>query len=229
MSTNLDSTLEIAAELSKLDLAANEAKIAQIAAKLRKYKELYEEAIGKIDAAMESLGQNKPADVPLRIVSRPQKINITPTLSMSAVVVDSFDKVQQDGFLYYVTSADHFAVRIHNNLLHGNIGTIYDGSAEKCKTINCKHRGPHLLSECQYYHDPELYEDSNERRNYTNSSLIYTPSSAPRAGIHYGSLSNIDSDIKLINSASVALLRDRTFHDLLCVLLANDYSPDKTG
>ena len=156
--------------------------------------------------------------------ARPQLITISSTISLSAIVVTSFDAVKQDGYLYYNSNAEHFAFRLNGCLFHGNIGTIFDkpGDASRtadCRYADCRHRED---GTCRYYHNPDIYSGSKERRNYVNS-LTYTPASAPRGRwIHFGSLPNLDADAPHVDVGSANMMRDHSMHNLLCALIALD-------
>lgn len=156
--------------------------------------------------------------------ARPQLITVSSSISLTAIVVTSFDAVKQDGYLYYNSAAEHFAFRLNGCLFHGNIGTIFDKPSDASRTADCRYADCRHREDgtCRYYHDPATYKGSKERRNYVNS-LTYTPASAPRGRwIHFGSLPNLDADAPHIDIGSANMLRDQSIHNLLCALIALD-------
>lgn len=153
--------------------------------------------------------------------SRPQRITVSPSISMDAIVVITPDAVRQDGYLYYISTWDHFALRINGHLFHGNIGVIYDRPSDSIKTADCKYKNCRHRATCAYYHDPSIFPGSNERRNYYNAALTYSPSDSPRGrSMHFGSFSNIENDINHVDATSASMMRDHTMHDLLCAMIA---------
>jgi hypothetical protein len=162
------------------------------------------------------------------IHSRPQRINISPTIQIDAIVVDRFELVRQDGYIYYVSNWDHFAFRLNGYMFHGNVGNIYDRSSEATRTSDCRYEECKYRPTCAYYHDPAKYEGSTERRNYVNSTLMYTPASSARGKhMHFGSLTNLDADVKSIDVSTANILRDHSVHNLLCAMIAMDRAQKK--
>ena len=165
--------------------------------------------------------QNAKVDKP--IVTR---VKFTEALSLPAIKVPTFDYVKQDGELYYVDCADHFAIMIGGKLLHGNIGTIYtdERSPEKIKdckfALNCMKR-----DKCDYYHNPVKFHGSHDHRNYIASSWLYAPANSqynrPRSR-RFGSREHLDTDIVGLQPEEILRFHDQAMHDLLCVLLLDD-------
>jgi hypothetical protein len=150
------------------------------------------------------------------------RIKFSDALSLSAVRVASFDLVKQDGDLYYIESAEQFAVRICGHLLHGNIGTIFieDRSPEKIK--DCKYSAD-CDSSCSYYHDPTRFPGSRDCRNYIANSWLYVPPGnhhkARTGSRRFGSRDRLDLDIVGLQAEEISRFHDQTMHDLLCSLL----------
>lgn len=106
-----------------------------------------------------------------------------------ATIVTSFDAV--DNTLCYVQPHNHFAIRINNTLLHGNIGKIVESrNPEKIKS--CKIKDCRKIN-CSFYHDP-MDHDGSECRNYVKG------------------YSNI------IDDGQLSKFSDRIMHDLLTLL-----------
>jgi hypothetical protein len=152
------------------------------------------------------------------------RIKITNALGVMAIQVSTFDSVKQDGNLYYVEPADHFAIRIYDQLLHGNIGTIYTDAKNPEKIKDCKYAsGCMKRDRCDYYHDPSTFANSNDRRNFIASSWLYTPPNSQyknkSRSRRFGSLEHLDTDIVSLSDDEITRYRDQAMHDLLCVLV----------
>lgn len=144
-------------------------------------------------------------------------IKITPALAIPAMIVHTFDRVLPDGNLYYVDTHNHFAIKINDKLLHGNIGSIINDDRVPTKIKPCKFRnGCNKGGRCDYYHDPMVFAGSKDVRNYTAHSWMYAKHRDCR---RYGSLENLDTDIVSIDQAERDKYYDQTMHDLLCTLL----------
>lgn len=172
------------------------------------------------------------------------KIKITETLSISAINVDDFKQVRQNGELYYIANVNHFAVRIAGMLLHGNIGIVYTDEKNPVKIKDCKFADKCTKQlTCDYYHDPYKY-GGKDHRNYIASSFLYCAHNNIHNGSHngshnsshnytynnteyklrphgrrYGSLDNLDIDIVNICDSDISRYQDQTMHDLLCNLI----------
>lgn len=154
------------------------------------------------------------------------RIKFTEALSLSAIRVPTFAYVKQDGELYYVECADHFALRIAGQLLHGNIGAIYTEEKNPEKIKNCKFAsGCMKQHNCDYYHDPIDFPGSKDHRNFIASSWLYSPpgqfSNRPRSR-RFGSRNNLDTDIMGLQPEEIARFHDQTMHDLLCSMLLSE-------
>lgn len=152
------------------------------------------------------------------------QISITDNTTLEAIVVTTFEHVQQDGELYYVSDADHFACKISGHLLHGNIGKIYidDRSPEKIR--DCKFAANCMKQDkCDYYHDPCHFPGSKDHRNFIASSFLYANPDS-----HYknrsrsrriGSIEYLDLDLATIQDEEVARFYDQCAHDILLALI----------
>ena len=149
----------------------------------------------------------------------PDRVLVTPSLSLGVIRVAAFADVKQDGSLYFVEPADHFAVRINGVLFHGNIGTIFsDGVPEKIK--DCKYTsGCNKHGKCDYYHDPMIFPNSRDCRNYTSNSFLYYRANARGHSRRFGSRPHLDIDIVGVSQEDISRYLDQTMHDLLCALL----------
>jgi hypothetical protein len=156
-------------------------------------------------------------------------IKITDAHSINAITVPSFDYVQQDGNLYFVIEAEHFAFKIAGKLFHGNIGDIYtDAFVTPSKIKNCKYIGRcDKGSYCNYYHNPRMFPGSKDYRNFISTSFLYIP-----AGINtrpnvknmrrFGSRANIDLDIFSLQPEEIERFHDQVTHDLLCAFVIDN-------
>jgi len=155
-------------------------------------------------------------------------IAITDEISLPAVVVHSFDEVLQNGELYYVTSADHFAFKLAGKLFHGNIGEIFTDEKQPEKIKDCRF-GINCVKKnnCDYYHDPIKYPGSKDHRNFIASSWLYTPQNSIYRvygrSRRFGSRSRLSSDLKELKDDEVEKFSDQVTHDVLCSLVLHRY------
>ncbi len=157
-----------------------------------------------------------------------QSIPITDNFSIPAIVVQNFVSVKQDGELYYVESAEHFAIKILGQLFHGNVGIIYTDEKNPEKIKDCKFAGGCIKRDkCDYYHDPTKFENSHDHRNHSASSFLYTtPEGAFKnrsRSRKFGSRRYLETDLALMQDEDVSRYRDQVTHDLLCALLLGMY------
>lgn len=151
-------------------------------------------------------------------------VQITENISLPAICVRAFSEVKDDGRLYYVESANHFAMYILKHLFHGNIGTIYTNEKMPSKIKNCQFHYKEYNKEktrCNYYHDPQQVAGSNDVRNFVANSWLYNRAQTneyTRQRV-FGSLPNLEEDLKNITPDDIARQRDALFHDLLCLLV----------
>ncbi len=155
--------------------------------------------------------------------SKYTRVKLTEALLLRAIKVQTFDLVVQDGDLYYVESADHFAIKIGGHLLHGNIGIIYTDGRNPEKIKNCKFAtGCQKQHKCDYYHDPAKFPGSRDHRNFIANSWMYVPPTGHfkgRQGRRFGSRDNLDTDIVGLTDDEIGRYDDQLMHDLLCALL----------
>lgn len=159
------------------------------------------------------------------------KIKFTEALSLPAISVPTFEYVKQDGELYYVESADHFAFKICGHMLHGNIGMIYTDEKSPEKIKDCKFADSCMKRDkCDYYHDPVKFAGSKDHRNFIASAWLYAPPNShyknrPRSR-RFGSREYLDTDIVGLQEEEIIRFHDQTMHDLLCsILLSKAYAP----
>jgi hypothetical protein len=169
-----------------------------------------------------------PTDEPVLIpeVQKLTKINLTDSLSLKAICVGSFDQVKQDGNLYYIESADHFAFNLAGNLIHGNIGTIYTDEKNPEKIKDCKFGAECIKrAKCDYYHDPKLYPGSRDHRNFIASSWLYAPPDSQyknkSRSRRFGSREHLDFDIVNLSEEERDRYASMLCHDVLCTLIIN--------
>jgi hypothetical protein len=97
-----------------------------------------------------------------------------------------------DDTLCYVQPHKHFAIRIGQTLIHGNIGKLVDthqpDKIKCCRIKNCK------KTNCSFYHDP-IEHGGTECRNFIREHV-------PPA----------------LTSEQIAKFSDKTMHDLLTLL-----------
>ena len=155
-------------------------------------------------------------------------IKITESMTIPAITVQSFAQVRQDGELYYVDSADHFAFKLAGKLFHGNIGIIYTDEKNPVKIKNCKFDNTCVKKDtCDYFHDPLKFSDSKDKRNFIASSWLYaSPTSQFKNKLRsrrFGSREFLDTDLIDLQDEEVSRFYDQATHDILCSLLLNLY------
>ena len=158
-----------------------------------------------------------PAFHPRRVV---EQVRITDSLSISAIVVQSLDEVQQG--LHFCTQSEQFALRIGEMLLYGNIGNIYTNKsneyAERVKDChwgqNCEKR-----ETCRYYHDPKTVRWLKDHRNFLASSFIYQPDNKYHTGRVFGSRDSLEADKIRMTKELKDIFMAQIMHDILCYLL----------
>lgn len=152
-------------------------------------------------------------------------IKITAALSLPAISVHTFEQVIADGNLYYVSNANHFAIKIAGRLLHGNIGTIYTDEKNPEKIKDCRYQHNCTKNgKCDFYHDPVKFIGSTDCRNYTASSFLYAGAGTKTRGRRFGSRDNLDIDIVAMNEEDISRFSSQTMHDILCSLLLHSGS-----
>jgi hypothetical protein len=153
-----------------------------------------------------------------------ENIQITNEISIPAISVLNFDNVQNDGNMYYIPRANHFAQYINNKLYHGNVGIIYNNEKFPIKIKNCQYHSFDYnpkLGKCNYYHDPILYPESNDVRNYVSNSWKFMKSNDNKSEIKnnkdntFGSINSIEEDIRDISTDDISRFNDMTFHNIL--------------
>lgn len=182
------------------------------------------------------------AAVPRPITPHPEpgttQIRVVGDLTVEAVFLPETLKKRPEifaaiapGGLYYVPHWNHFATRIGGCVFHANLGRIYRGvrgvprdtprelpeRVKECRNVLCSGRG----GGCRYYHDPELFADSTDVRNFMADSWYYTSAAAPA---HYGtrrigSATDIEVDIRAISPEDARRFLHQTAHDVLCSLI----------
>lgn len=145
--------------------------------------------------------------------------------AIKAVICNDWPEITEmlEGCMYYVTSADHFAIKLCGVMLHGNIGEIYTNERNPVKIKECKFGADCNKDNCEYYHDPLFSEGKKDIRNYIAGSFLYSPLTGlkPKSigSRKIGSRSTIESDINRLDEYDIKLHRDQVMHDLLCCLL----------
>ena len=157
-------------------------------------------------------------------VAKSNSVNFTEALSLNAINVALFSDVKQDGNLYYVTSADHFAFKINGFMFHGNIGMIYTDEKNPGKIKDCRFASMcSKQDKCEYYHDPLSFPGSRDHRNFIASSWLYAPPDSQyknkMRSRRFGSREHLDMDIVQLTQEEVSRFYDQSMHDFLCAML----------
>ena len=157
------------------------------------------------------------------------RIPLTEKLYLDAKKIRKLNQMTTPGDLYYIESMDHFAIKIGDILLHGNIGMIDNNAKKSIKA--CRNNKCTDITKCQFYHDPLLYDGSTNIRNYNPQNWTYMPRNFPYKKMtshgkdqrHFGSRNNLETDILFVNKDDVNLFADQVMHDLLCIILLKKY------
>ncbi len=151
-------------------------------------------------------------------------IEIAPGIKLTAIPVQTFSQVGE-GQLYYVQTADHFALRLAGKLLHGNIGMIINGERLPEKIKDCRYDTCNDTN-CEYYHDPIRFPGKKDHRNYVTNAWTYTPPDQRKhnRGRNLGSRQFLAGDLAAMTGEMNRRYTDQVFHDLLCVLLMPNIS-----
>jgi len=172
--------------------------------------------------------KNRPARQLPPASTKNTTVTVKDWITLDALRVEKFDQVKADGELYYVEPAGHFAFKVGNILFHGNVGVIYyDDEHILSRTTECKYHAKGCSRDmCEFYHDPLIFPDTSNVRNYHNSTFSYSPAKAKKFGHmrHFGSYSNLSEDISELAKKDAVFLRDQAFHELLCALIASKYA-----
>jgi hypothetical protein len=220
---DLDYYTKVAARLSLLGSlkAALETALASVTSYITAANEQHTAqtvAIKKI-LANPSKPYSRVLEAPPKPVKPRAEVEIMPGLSLQAITVQTFSQVGT-GALYYVQTADHFALRLGGKLLHGNIGTIFVGDKTPEKIRECRYP---TCSEatCEFYHDPVKYPGKKDHRNYVANAWIYNPPDQRKTnrGRNYGSRQHLPEDLLCMSGECSRRFVDQAFHDLLCALL----------
>jgi len=152
------------------------------------------------------------------------KVKFTEAISLPAISVMTFDKVQQDGELYYIEPNNHFAFKLGGIMFHGNIGIIYSEEKNPEKVKDCKFATNCVKHEkCNYYHDPLKFPTSKDYRNFVANSFIYTPIDMRQknrpVNRRIGSRDHLDMDVIGLQEDEVGRFNDQVMHDVLCALI----------
>ena len=233
INAKIETTITLAKDNQAKDLAAARYLLTKLKNPAAKKIDSAKTYAGTAAAASDDLKILKSSiNAPLRSAptSKYTKIKFTEALFLNAIKISSFRDVKQDGELYYVDSADHFAIRLGGVLFHGNIGVIYTEEKNPEKIKDCKFASSCIKqNKCDYYHDPNKFSGSKDCRNFIASSWLYAPPDSlyknrPRSR-RFGSRDHLDIDIVGLQEEEINRFHDQMMHDLLCsLLLVQSYS-----
>lgn len=180
--------------------------------------------LGKVVSPPPGFAVKMPLTVP---APKYTKASVVDNIHLMAIHVNSFADVTQNGELYYVESADHFAFKIAGMLFHGNIGNIYTNEPDPLRIKTCKFRSNCTNSACTYYHDPLHGGNSKDTRNYIASSWLYASPHSPfknrKTARRFGSREYINTDLTTLSDDEVERFNDQSVHDMLCSMVLNRY------
>lgn len=195
--------------------AAHGVEIEKQTAGQKKWSDMVRSSISATspESASKLQKNNSGEAVPIATISR--------DLCIHAVVVQDFKDVEKPGVTYYVSSADHYAIKIDDILIHGNIGNISDRNTDKLRA--CRYGSACSdIEKCSYYHDPLIVPGSRDRRNYTPYSWQYGTNPLNR---RFGSYDKLDSDIKQLTREEIDRFSCQLAHDFLCLRLLLSAKP----
>lgn len=163
-------------------------------------------------------------------------VSISPGISLDARQLDKWEELADipGGILHYNKQFNQFAVKIDDTVYYGNIGNIFHLGKNPKSTKNCKFGKKCDNINCQYYHDPIIYDSSskigpemNTVRNYIVPNFLYSSGfvgKCDRRHRHFGSLANIPMDLLLYPPDELQRLKSQIMHDILCSLLLLKYA-----
>lgn len=180
---------------------------------------------------MKPLTVLKPDALPF-VMSPLQHVKIIGEITIKAIILQPILKTVSEvygaiigGDIYYISSWNHFAVRIGDCVFHANLGHIYTSNGEReiftrvkeCKNDKCNH----LENGCINYHDPEFYLGSTDIRNFISDSMSYnlfyktSENKSYKTRCRIGSVSNIENELLTINEGDARRFIHQTAHDII--------------
>jgi len=187
-----------------------------------------------IDSNINTTGCNQPVESLRKNKSTSgmvSEIQITDCISLDAIRVSEFDHVEQNGNLYYVESANHFAIKLGGRVFHGNVGIIYTDEKNPEKIKDCKFfTSCTRRSNCDYYHNPTKFSGSKDCRNFVASAWLYSPPTSHyknrTRSRRFGSRDTMDADIFNLQPEEIDRFYDQMMHDLLCAMILSKMHKD---
>jgi hypothetical protein len=161
-----------------------------------------------------------------------EEVYLSKEHTLNAIIVPHSDSAQVfaalvPGELNYVPAWNHFAVKIGNLVLHGNIGTIFSDRDIPVRVKECRHRSECNLTSCSYYHNPAIGSDKKDIRGYLAGAWHYIPAleqhSARYGSRRLGSRPQLLEDLQSITAGDARRFLDQVAHDVVCAALLEKY------
>jgi len=124
-------------------------------------------------------------------------IPITNNIGISAIVVDSINKIPEMPIYYNSTTGEFVLKFIGGKVIRGNCGVIYQTSKTP-HSIPCSYGIECRRPTCSYYHDPEIVKNSKDIMNWSFNDVKYNENMTNNAnflGWKYGSKNHIEEDL----------------------------------
>ena len=107
--------------------------------------------------------------------------------------------------------------------LYGNIGNIYINEKNPVKIRDCHFGASCNNDDCKYFHNPLLYDNSKDVRNYIANSWLYWSNSTDNKHRRFGSHDMIDTDMVVMKQEEKSLFGEQVMHEILCMMLLAKY------
>lgn len=147
--------------------------------------------------------------------------------------------------LCYVPAWGHFAVRLGDHLLHGNVGRVYPPSVrhpqgvKECSSARCRESAA-AAAACTYYHDPAAAPGRGEParaaaaplavRSFFAESFAYSPRAGPQCSRYgrrcLGDSAALREDVQALSAREARLFLSQVAHDLVCAAVLLQARPD---
>ena len=194
-------------------------------------------------------------DGPILKGARPAQVEVCPGVQVHAMVLpadcrttDEVKNAIRGPMLCYVPAWGHFALRMGDLLLHGNVGNIYPATVRRpqgvkeCKIPGCVGRNP----ACTYYHDPATFSAEELEahaapialdasaplsvRSFFAESFAYCPRAGPQSSRYgmrrLGDVASLPEDIQAMSASEARQFLSQVAHDMVCAAVLAQARPE---
>lgn len=207
-----------------------------------------DQAPGHIDLCMAPA----PGETSKEAAVGPSAVEVADKVFVSAIVLPESCQTYEEALgairspaLHYIPSWNHFAIRMGNALVHGNVGNIYTAREKRPQGVkpcrNVARSGNCSDPDCTYYHDPLTTGAARIPaplcvRSYFSDSFSYSPrmkspgqGSARYGTRRFGAAQSLAIDLDLITDAEAWRFLDQVAHDLVCAAVLLTARPHLSG